>query len=207
MTEYDYLSLKSREDHVRLIDVVLEGQGGVPKTIVERAAAKKKAAARHARRMRDGELAYDEVWCVFDVDAHPNLQEAVIQARDNGIKLAISSPCFELWLLLHFRDHRSHEERHEIQKRCCACVSGYSKRIPEKIYRLLEGCYAEAVGRALALEAWHITRGTEGSNPSTQVHRLTERLTELGRRQQLELITRRRSLCLIRFGGRFSYAA
>jgi hypothetical protein len=30
------------------------------------------------------------VWCVFDVDIHPNLPEAKQQARDNGLSLAIS---------------------------------------------------------------------------------------------------------------------
>ena len=50
----------------------------------------------------------DEVWCVFDVEApqtHPNLQEALARARDNEIETAVSNPCFEIWLALHFRRH------------------------------------------------------------------------------------------------------
>ena len=29
----------------------------------------------------------------------------VASAGANGIRLAISNPCFELWLILHFQDH------------------------------------------------------------------------------------------------------
>lgn len=35
---------------------------------------------------------------------HPGLTDAIEQARQNGIWLAISNPCFELWLVLHFQD-------------------------------------------------------------------------------------------------------
>jgi hypothetical protein len=54
----------------------------------------------------------DEVWCVFDVDEHPKLAEARDQANANGIQLAVSNPCFELWLLLHFQEHRAHAGGH-----------------------------------------------------------------------------------------------
>jgi RloB-like protein len=45
---------------------------------------------------------------VFDVEwprNHPGLEEAVKQAYANGIKLAVSNPCFESWLILHFQNH------------------------------------------------------------------------------------------------------
>lgn len=50
----------------------------------------------------------DEVWCVFDIEApkpHSNLNQALAKARSNGIKTAISNPCFEIWLILHFDSH------------------------------------------------------------------------------------------------------
>jgi hypothetical protein len=33
------------------------------------------------------------------------MEEAIQQAHVNGIELAVSNPWFELWLILHFRDH------------------------------------------------------------------------------------------------------
>ena len=71
----------------------------------------KREAERVAKRQRDSYLAFDEVWCVHDVDDHPRLDEARIMARDNDISLAVSNPCFELWLLLHFREDPGMQDR------------------------------------------------------------------------------------------------
>ncbi|MDQ1306974.1 MAG: hypothetical protein QG671_2806 [Actinomycetota bacterium] len=48
----------------------------------------------------------DEIWCVFDVEwpqNHPKLQETLTLAERNNISIAVSNPCFELWLILHFK--------------------------------------------------------------------------------------------------------
>ncbi len=71
--------------------------GGDPKILVERAIQKKGEADSAASRKNDSYLAYDQVWCVCDVDQHPRLADALQQARDNGIDVALSNPCFELW--------------------------------------------------------------------------------------------------------------
>lgn len=44
---------------------------------------------------------FDEVWCVTDVDQF-DVTSAIDLALTNEIRLAISNPCFEVWLLLHF---------------------------------------------------------------------------------------------------------
>lgn len=181
-SEADYFGFTRREERLRLIEVVLDSAGGVPKTLVERAAARKKEAQREARRRRDASVIYDEVWCVFDVDAHPNLEEARVQARDNGIKIAVSNPCFELWLVLHFKDQSAHIHRHALQHKCSTeCIPDFGKRITEQVYGVLREKYEEAVDRARRLDNWHGTRGTEGQNPSTSVYKLTERLRNVRR--------------------------
>lgn len=101
-----------------------------PRLLVERAAAKKREAQRDAKSRRDEFLAYDEVWCVFDVDEHPHLHDARQQARDNGIDLAVSNPCFELWALLHFQDHTAHIERADARRRLKRHLPGYEKALP-----------------------------------------------------------------------------
>lgn len=61
------------------------------------------------RRRGDSEI--DACWCLFDVEypePHPRLGEAVALARTNDINLAISNPCFELWLTLHYEDRTAH---------------------------------------------------------------------------------------------------
>src|SRR5665213_2241090 len=147
--------------------------GGIPKTLVERAVELKKTADRNAKRGKDRNLKYDVIWCVFDVDEHPYLAEAQQQARDNGINVAISNPCFELWALLHFQEQHAHIERHEVRRLCKQHMPGYQKRLP---CATLLAAYDEAVRRSLELAQWHHARDTVGANPSTGVHRLTEEI-------------------------------
>jgi hypothetical protein len=59
---------------------------------------------------------FDEVWCVVDVDdfgACGDLAKAVgiaekASGEDLTVRMAVSNPCFELWLILHFADQRAH---------------------------------------------------------------------------------------------------
>lgn len=47
---------------------------------------------------------YDIVACVFDKDTHANFSNAIELARKKNIKTIISDPCFEFWILLHFKN-------------------------------------------------------------------------------------------------------
>ncbi len=155
----------------------IDDQGGVPKTLVERAAEKKKEAEREARSQRDAFLLFDEVWCVFDVDDHPHLHDARQQARANGVHLAVSNPCFELWALLHFQDHSAYLERRDARSRLKRHLPDYDKALPfERIHR----GYSDAVSRAEELNRRREDAGDPGGNPSTGVYRLTERIREGG---------------------------
>jgi RloB-like protein len=155
----------------QLIEIEVVPACGVPKTLVEYAVERKKDAERRAKSERDIFLRYDEVWCVFDVDEHPNLPEAKQQARDNGLQVAVSNPCFELWLLLHFQDQFAEHDRHHIQGLCANHIPGYEKEVP---YRLIKDRYPDAVRRAVALDAMQRRRDAPGGNPSTGVYHLTE---------------------------------
>ena len=177
-TEPNYLRSFKHNAQCRLVDVEVIGEGAVPKTVVERAVELKKKAEQEARRSRDAFRKYDEAWCVFDVDAHPNLNEAKQQAQANGLLLAVSNPCFELWLILHFQDQHGHIERVHARAECRWHMPGYDKDAPIQI---LMPRYTEAVQRANDLDRWQIDQGRPGANPSTGVHKLTERIKELGK--------------------------
>ena len=88
--------------------VVLDPFHGVPRSLVE------KAATRRRLDRRQGQIA-DEYWCVFDIDEHRRVPEAIDMAQANEIRLAISNPCIELWFILHFRDQNAHIERSRAQ--------------------------------------------------------------------------------------------
>jgi hypothetical protein len=105
----------------------------------------KKTAGRMAKSRQDRNLLYEEIWCVFDVDEHPLLAEAKHQASANHIKTAISNPCFELWVLLHFQDQRAHIARSVVQSLCRERIPGYKKLLP---CEALAPYLADAMNRA-----------------------------------------------------------
>jgi hypothetical protein len=105
-TEPEYLHALKRQPFMRdvaAVDLRVEPrhEGAAPLALVSMA-----ADARAKAMVEEAEI--DEFWCVFDVEwpvNHPRLKEAIDQARRDGIQVAVSNPCFELWLILHFRDH------------------------------------------------------------------------------------------------------
>jgi RloB-like protein len=128
------------------------------------------AASDFARRHPDQ---YDEVWCVVDVDDY-DIGRAVRLAGQAGVQLALSNPCFELWLLLHHADCRAHCTGYD------DVVSRLKKHVPTyDKSRLNFADYAAgvrgAVKRARDLDP---TGADHRLNPSTSVWRLVERLTE-----------------------------
>ena len=134
-TEKQYFEQLSKFHRNSLVDVIVEGGKGVPLTVVRAAKVRKEKAISDAKSNEDEFLKYQSVWCVFDVDNHPNIPEARIMAADHGIELAISNPCFELWLLLHHRDCPGELHRHTAQTMLKDHVAGYDKHVNFDDYR------------------------------------------------------------------------
>lgn len=128
------------------------------------------AAAFRAR----SPVEFDDVWCVVDVDEF-DIDTAVTVARQEGVNLAASNPCFELWLLLHHTDCRSYcNGCTDVHKRLLRHVPDYDKTYLK--FDHFAGGAAEAVGRAKALEP---TGTVHGMNPSSSVWRLVEQILEM----------------------------
>ncbi len=145
---------------------------GVPQSLVQQAVATKRAEARDQRRGRG--RAHDEIWCMFDIDAHPNIPEAVQLAEAHGIGLAISNPCIELWFILHFQDQMAYLGRHDAQS-AAAVLLGCGKVLTRPATDLLYDRYEDARDRAQRLDAKHEGDGSpRRSNPSSSVWSLIE---------------------------------
>lgn len=145
-------------------------------TVVDLAIRQKHHEAREARRGRG--RASNEYWCVFDVDQHPNVGAAIEKALANGICVAVSNPCVELWFILHFQDQTAHIERDAAQatsKQLLNC----NKILDEQALRELMERFPEARVRAVALDAKHLGDGrAPRSNPSSGLWRLIDRITD-----------------------------
>lgn len=153
------------------VTIKFASEQGVPRTLVEIAKQHKIAAEEEARRERDDNLAYDSVWCVFDIDDHPNVPNARKMADDNGIKVAVSNPCFELWLVLHFRDNPGMQHRDRLKDILAEYVLGYDKQVD---YATYSGGYQNAAKRASQMDSAAESADDAGRNPTTGVYRLTE---------------------------------
>lgn len=130
------------------------------------------------RRQPRRDPEFDEIWCVFDVDDHEDVNSAVAEARAVDIKTAVSNPCFELWLVLHLEDQTAHVDRRKIQRRARDLGLLNDKSIPESAWSQLAAGYEDAKRRAQALATMHYGDGrAPGSNPSSGVWRLIDTIS------------------------------
>ena len=174
-TEPQYLALIQPRCKAALIELEIVNERATdPRSLVRRACELQHEARKEHRRTKDPNAVLEEVWCVFDVDEHHFLIEARQQARDNGIRLAISNPSFEIWLLLHFQDQTAYLERGDARHRLSRHLAGYDKTLPS--LDPLEERFESARGRAQALAPKHEGDGTHfpNDNPSSDVWRLVE---------------------------------
>jgi hypothetical protein len=88
-TERDYFSAIRIRGLARAENIlIVKSQRGSPFDIVRSAAA-----------MRDSSE-YDNAWAVCDVDEY-DVQAAINLSSTADVNLALSQPCFEVWLILH----------------------------------------------------------------------------------------------------------
>ena len=126
----------------------------------------------------------DEAWAVFDGDEHinsdrPGWDRALALAVENGIKIAISNPCFELWFLLHFQEQSANLSRSEARRKLKEHVESYEKNM-DLYPRYLKDRTALAVQRAQSLAAVHSrNKNPHYTNPSSAVHGLVTLLLSL----------------------------
>ncbi|MFJ3713533.1 RloB family protein [Streptomyces sp. NPDC090053] len=157
------------------VNIQIGGVHGEPKSLVRAAIAhKERAVASAAVRF----TAYDEVWCVVDVEApraHASLDEALTLASRSGVQVALTNPCFELWVLLHFAPVTGYCTSGAVQKALEGLGScGYTTSRKHLDYERLRDRHEQARERAVELRR----RGTNGRsvNPWTEVDRLVDLL-------------------------------
>lgn len=182
VTEPQYFEAFRRWCRNPRVDVRVVGPAGVPFTLVTRARELKEGAEREAAAERDENIRYEEVWCVFDFDQHPRVREARQMAKDNGLRLAMSNACFELWLLLHLRENPGEQHRHRLQEMLAELMPGVRDKHLD--FELLIPGYDDAFRRAERLEREALAAGEECRDPSTEVFHLTDSIDDDGRRRR-----------------------
>ena len=165
-------------NHRRLstANVVIVGVGSDPRSLVDEAKRLKEGERRFGDR-------YDVVYCVFDRDEHAHFDTASGNARDAGIRLARSWPCFEYWLVAHFVYHRQPYGPSGDRTASQNCVRELKTHLPgytksgAGVYGDLEDRLEAA--KANAKRALADAKKARRPNPSTEVHRLVAYLQAL----------------------------
>ncbi|WUR53961.1 RloB family protein [Actinomadura citrea] len=126
------------------------------------------AVVREAKRR--GTEEYDEIWCVLDTELDERLvTEILTEAQGTDVHIALSSPSFELWLILHLKYcSRPFQTAKEAERVLRELVPGWSKSAT-RFDDFKEGV-EDACDRARRL---HDGEGRP-PNPSSAVWRLVE---------------------------------
>ncbi len=177
VTECEYVNAIRRSLRLSSVTVRVETGHTDPIGIVESAKKLRKSASKYDR--------YDEVWCVFDVEAKVTQQaryglpEAIDSARRSNISVAISNPCFEIWLLWHKESREGYTTSDDAQQRCkqIGITDPQAGKHIQNVDDLIESDYETARERAVKVDAGHERNNTstpEGRNPSSGVYQLIE---------------------------------
>jgi len=174
-TEPIYLTHWYRRHREHVIVKLAPHRHTTPLELVQAAVNQRTSDTREAKRGRGD--AFDEYWCVFDVDAHPKIRDALELAAAKGICIALSAPCIELWLLIHFESQTAYLSREEAQRRSREHLSCEKKLTPAALDILVRN-YSEARKRARELDRKHEGDGSPAPcNPSSGVWRLVDAIS------------------------------
>lgn len=132
--------------------------------------------------LQDDDVAY----CVFDTDIDPNknkiIEEAIRLAMKNHIKIITSSPCIELWFLLHYDYTTANMSSESVIKRLKKFYPQYEKNV--NIYPDIIENLDTAIKRAKKLEKYQLDNnrriGTVEANPNTELYKIVEYLINKG---------------------------
>ena len=152
-----------------------------PKGIVEAAISRQKE--------------FDHVFCAIDRDTHKNFDEALNLAHTSKkVEVIASYPCFEFWLLLHFRNSRKpytavgkYSAADLVIKdlRTYPCMKDYDKGQDQNIFKLLlENAFTKA--RQIAPKVLDEAIASGEMNPSTRLHELIDFFEELSTPQLIK---------------------
>jgi hypothetical protein len=147
----------------------------------------KAALAQHRRE----DQSFDAIYCVVDHDNHAGLDQARESAaqhpmgRTGALRIVVSVPCFEAWLLLHLLEYSSapHQDSKSAKTRMEGQLPGYAQLGTDLYHRLSKGL-DRAMASAKQLEQHHGRTGSD-RNPSSDMPAVIEALFDLVKEQDV----------------------
>ncbi|WP_308725732.1 RloB family protein [Metapseudomonas otitidis] len=130
---------------------------------------------------------FDKVYCVFDRDNHENFDEAVALLKSlrpvNTFKDITSTPCFELWFILHFVYTSAPLESVGL-KSCGARTLDELEKYWPNYAKGINGSFSYLLGQLETAKAFSArllveSERTGSINPLTKVHELVSYLQQI----------------------------
>lgn len=166
VTEPNYFTAIKRELRLAQVDIRPIGTSRSTLSLVDFVIAEK------------GINSQDEFWVVFDRDDHTDFNKAIEKGEANGLGVAYSNECFELWFILHFEYLSSALGRENFAVKLTKLLTEkYAKNMD--VYSRIKDKESAAIRNAKKLEEMHSKAGTtslQGRTPSTTVYKLVEHL-------------------------------
>ena len=155
--------------------IVPSGNDTDPRNIIQRALKKAQIEGQ----------SFDFILCVIDRDSHPGFCEAqrMVASHRLGkggiLKLIVSVPCFEVWMLLHLTDYSTaaFPSPDAARAKMKHILPGYTQMGPGLYSKLAPG-QPQALAYAQRLKEHHRANGS-GGNPSTDMPQVWEILEKL----------------------------
>jgi len=181
-TEPNYLAELIHSLRLNSANVEIDGScGSSPISVV------KYAKKRYSEEKKKGD-SFDKVFCVFDKDSHGMKYEQALNtisySKPKNVFQAINSvPCFEYWLLLHFKFSTKQFLAIGKKSSCDRLIQNLKQYLPNYskgesgLYKILMGKTGEAITNSKRT----LIQAQEGAtdNPTTKMHELVEYLQQL----------------------------
>jgi RloB-like protein len=144
---------------------------------------------RFAIREMTADPEYDRGYCVFDRDQHANFDEAIrfVEISDLGragrLFSIASVPCFEIWILLHYRYTTGAYSAVGGESACAQVIRDVRQHFADyqkghkTAFVTLAPMLNQAIIHAARLEKHNVD--TQSINPATQMHCLVKYLRNL----------------------------
>lgn len=124
----------------------------------------------------------DSAYLIFDTDMDLNknkiINDAIKMAKENNVKVITSTPCVELWFLLHYEYTTANMSNDDVIKRLKKHYPKYEKNID--IYSDINQNVYEAIHRTEKLEKYQLDNGrkigTVEANPNTEMYKIVKEL-------------------------------
>lgn len=165
--------------HYRLHSATIHVDGkskSTPSQVFSRA----QKLAEQAKSLNDP---YDRVYCVFDKDNHACYEQTRIDIKNSNFVAITSVPCFEYWLLLHFKystktyeNDGSSTAANNVIKDLKRFIPNYSKTNRDIFAKLHE---KQDTAIEHASKANDVAKEQNTDNPSTNMHELVKYLKKL----------------------------